>query len=454
VSLEQRLREQFAEALGTLGVHPDAGLCLAVSGGLDSVAMLHVARNSPWGQNLHVGHIHHGLRGADADADAQFVHHLAEQLNLSCSIRRVDTLERAQRDKAGIEAAARALRYEALASIATEHGCRFVATAHTINDQAETVLMRILRGTGIDGLQGIRPRRILDHNVTCVRPLLGISRTELLDAATASNWHWREDSSNLDVYFRRNAIRHHVIPVLTEIAGATVVRHLAQLAALAHDTSMLASAYLAVLNIDTTRPTLDRHTIQALQPHVQRAVVHRWLQSNVQGDVNLGVVNRVIEAAQLQSGCCVDVNADMVVCTNHDVLSVCPRSAIQSTDSNSLVIPSPGVYETENIRVIISPEPVLTDSPTSICIDADSVTFPLVYRPWRDGDRLHVLNGPGTQLVSDILTNAHVPTAERRATRVLEDAQGIVWVCGHRIAHRVRRTDATTAYLTIQIIKP
>lgn len=454
MSLEQRLREQFAEALGTLGVHPGAGLCLAVSGGLDSVAMLHVARNSPWHPRLHVAHVHHGLRGADADADAQFVHHLADQLDLGCSIRYVDTLERAQRDKAGIEAAARALRYEALASIANEHGCQFVATAHTINDQAETVLMRILRGTGIDGLQGIRPRRTLDHNVICVRPFLGISRTELLDAATQAGWHWREDSSNLDVYFRRNAIRHHGIPALMDIAGATVICHLAHLATVAHDTSMLASAYLTVLGIDTTRPTLNRHTLQSLAPHVQRAVVRRWLQSHVQGDVNLGVISRVIEAAQLQPGRCVDVNADLVVCTNHDSLSVCQRSAMQSTEPTSLVIPSPGLYETNNLRILVSSEPVWTDSPTSICIDADSVTFPLVYRPWLDGDRLHVLNGPGSQLVSDILTNAHVPTAERRATRVLEDAHGIIWVCGHRIAHRVRRTNATKTYLTIRLIKP
>lgn len=454
MSTAHSLVDRLIAATESLDLPASGPVCLAVSGGLDSVALLHLFKQSPWQHRLHVVHVHHGLRGADADADAAFVEGLATTLGVPSTIRVVNTLERAQRDKLGIEAAARALRYEALADVAHGISSLVVATAHTVNDQAETVLMRILRGTGVDGLQGIRRRRLITDTIACIRPLLDVTRTELLDAAVERGWSWREDSSNVDVYFRRNAIRHHVLPSLVEFGGTATIHHLARLADAAADATNIVTAFVGDHGVDTTSLALATEALTILPEYAQRTLIRAWLRTHVQSNVDHTTIQRVAAALHKQPGSQIDVDGQFIVVVDRAFLTLVQRNeATADVAASDTVIPDVGTYETQNSSLVVQrivgyPQPPY--DPATAYVDAAKVAFPLTWRRWNDGDSMHVLNGPGTQLVSDILTNAKVPPSNRRSVRVVSDAHGIIWLCGYRLAHRARCTEHTTSFLTLQ----
>ena len=206
----------------------------AVSGGADSTALLLwlvEAREREVVQGLSAVHVHHGLRGADADADEQFVRELCSRLGVPLEVRRVDTGARQAATGDGVEAAARELRYRVFEEMLECRLGETVATAHTADDQAETVLMKLLRGAWTDGLQGIAPELPLGAG-RVVRPMLGVSRAEVERYLGERAQVWREDLSNADRAFTRNQLRHDVMPTLRRI-NPGLTETLGQVAALA-----------------------------------------------------------------------------------------------------------------------------------------------------------------------------------------------------------------------------
>jgi tRNA(Ile)-lysidine synthase len=225
----ERAFEAQLDALGLAGV----GVLVAVSGGRDSCVLLELLRRSASARALAlvVAHVHHGLRGEEADRDAAHVESLARAAGVPFHLLRVDpeAPRRAgpSRTRPTLEESARDLRRAALRRLADETGCAVVATAHHAGDQAETVLLRILRGTGPDGLAGIAPR---SDDGRFVRPLLAVS-PERIDAwASANRLVWREDASNEDPRFRRNRVRHALLPVLASQFNPRILRALVDLA--------------------------------------------------------------------------------------------------------------------------------------------------------------------------------------------------------------------------------
>ena len=208
-------------------------LVVAVSGGVDSTVLLHAlhALAEPCSLALGLAHVNHGLRGADSDGDEHFLAGLAAELGLPMAVRRVVPGQlragASSRERPTLQEAARSLRFAALAEIAEEAGARAIATAHNLDDQAETVLMRLLRGCGPDALGGIgewgREGRV-------IRPLLDVSRAEILDYARKRRLRWREDASNLDLRYTRNRVRHRWLPELARDLNPQVLRAIANLA--------------------------------------------------------------------------------------------------------------------------------------------------------------------------------------------------------------------------------
>jgi tRNA(Ile)-lysidine synthase len=252
-------------------IRPGDRICAAVSGGADSVALLlllHAANTQPrnaLGVGLSAIHVHHGLRGADADADLAFVEALCARLEVPLHIRHASVPDRIIRTrKAGqpetIEEAARTVRYELFRQLIAEGHADSVLTAHTLDDQAETVLMKLLRGAWTEGLSGIHPSLLVEitgsgatshgsklphqgQQLTAqspkltgkiLRPLLAVRRAELIAFLESRNQNWRTDSSNADDAFTRNRIRHHLLPLLREYNPA-IDQALANLAELARE---------------------------------------------------------------------------------------------------------------------------------------------------------------------------------------------------------------------------
>jgi tRNA(Ile)-lysidine synthase len=221
-----------------------SGIVAAVSGGADSVALaraLDAARTPDFSFPLVVAHLNHQLRGADSDADEEFVAHLQGELSaagrgpvLLCRTRR-DLAAEAHAAGENLEALARRVRYRWLADAARQHGMRYIATGHNANDQAETVLHRLLRGTGLRGLRGIAARRELEPGLTLLRPLLTAMRIDILAYLRQLNQPYREDASNRDPRYTRNRLRHDLLPLLAEQYNPAIVKVLTSLAQQADD---------------------------------------------------------------------------------------------------------------------------------------------------------------------------------------------------------------------------
>ncbi|MEX2114949.1 MAG: tRNA lysidine(34) synthetase TilS [Pirellulales bacterium] len=257
----------------------DVGVVLAVSGGADSVALARVvaALKSGGPGRLTIAHFNHRLRGAESDGDQQFVQTLAQQLGLNCLVGPGEIAQPGSMGD-GDEAAARHARYDFLQHVAEAVGARYVVTAHTADDQAETVLHHVLRGSGLAGLAAMARTRPLGPAVTLVRPLLAFRRRELLDYLAELHQPYREDTSNLDLRFARNRIRHELLPLIEREYRSTAVEALVRLATLAGDAQRLVDAAAsdlldrAIAVSAAGRATLDCRLLSTADRHLVREV--------------------------------------------------------------------------------------------------------------------------------------------------------------------------------------
>jgi tRNA(Ile)-lysidine synthase len=229
----------------------DTHVVLGVSGGADSVAMLRAmaALKSEHGGRgkLYVAHLNHGLRGSAADADEGWLRLLCERLRLMLEVEKMDVSAIAVEQGDGWEAAARSARYDFLRRAAERIGGRFVATAHTADDQVETVLHRILRGTGIEGLAGMSTARPLTPGVALVRPMLYLKRHDVLEYLAAIGQDYRTDATNQDTQWTRNRLRHELLPRLRERFNSQVDSALLRLAAQAGEAHQVVAERVTTL---------------------------------------------------------------------------------------------------------------------------------------------------------------------------------------------------------------
>lgn len=230
----------------------DLTIVAAVSGGADSMAMLRamVAIHPNPSIHLVVAHINHRLRGEESDADEAFVRSACERLSIRCNVARLASGTCSQPKGRGFEAIARQSRYECLSKIAESHGARHIATAHTADDQVETVLHRILRGTGLHGLAGIPRVRALTPFMSLIRPMLAFGRSELREFLAELGQDFREDSSNRSRRFTRNRLRHELIPHLIKRYNPRVDQALLRLSGLASETQAVLDQLVEELALD------------------------------------------------------------------------------------------------------------------------------------------------------------------------------------------------------------
>jgi len=260
----------------------DHGVLTAVSGGVDSVALLHLlARALPPEGKLAVAHVNHGFRGADSDSDAAFVRSLAMEYNLRYFEHRLDV------GATMSENAARNLRYDFLVQQAEQIGFRYLATAHTADDQTETVLHRILRGTGLAGLSGIVPSRVVTPAVTLLRPLLHVRRKEILAYLESLSKTYRDDKTNFENQFTRNRIRNRLLPMLREEFNPQIDEAVCRLAMLAAQHESVLAELLddlidsALVEQSPNRTVLDVLPLQGCSLPVLREVLIRvWKRQN------------------------------------------------------------------------------------------------------------------------------------------------------------------------------
>lgn len=434
---------------------------VAVSGGSDSTALVHgmaaLGRDMRW--SLHVAHFNHGLR-RDAAEDAAFVAAMSQTLGLERHEGSADVLACSQRDGVSVEEAARRLRYEFLTRVAGEVGATAIATGHTLDDQAETVLLRLLRGSGLDGLAGIPPVRQSD-GIRIVRPLLELSRTEILAYLNAIGARWREDSTNWDREILRNHIRLVLLPAL-EGYNPDVRRTLARVAALLRDEAQVVQS-LAVPEIAKTlsgnapRVRVARTPFARLPAALQRRALREAVQ-RVRGNLR-GVRFVHIEGARRlvlegETGAWMPLPGGVRVTRVSGAAEVSMEAPQRAPGVYRL--PVPGEIIALEFGVHMSAETIERDrfragvtagdlSTNTVMLDSDVIKGELVVRGPKPGDRFAPLGMEGrTKLVADYLRDEGVPRHRRALTPIVTTDDGVIlWIVGMRASDAGRITDAT-----------
>lgn len=453
-----------------------AHILAAVSGGADSMAMLHLlhALAPELRLRLTVAHLHHGLRGADADADAAFVLAAARRLGYPCVSARADIRRRARRRHVSLEMAGRAARYDFLAKAARRLHCDAVATAHTADDQVETMLLKLARGAGPQGLCGIS-RLTEQQGVSIIRPLRDIWRQELLRYLRRHGRAWREDASNADPAFLRNRVRHAVLPMLARQLNPRLRQALWRTGAIMEsENAWLESLALPIYSqcrAPGQPPALNCELLQAYPLAARRRALRLWL-------AETGLPPELLDfnaAERLEtllpagrSGRSVHLPGGYTVRREYAYLHLRPpgktrqpasaptdgsrgRSPSQPASARQpgpamadsgfevvLKIPGRTAPRDQNWRIACTLEPkpaVITGAPDCAMISAVcGRRRRIVARNWRPGDRMQPFGMRGTRKIQDIFSDLQVPVSRRRQLPLLECGGEIIWVPGYRIA--------------------
>ena len=430
------------EELGRLGA--DVGpVVVGVSGGVDSVVLARTL--AALSVEIVVAHVDHGLRPDSAD-DAAWVGALASEIGVPCEILPV------QVGQGNVQAQAREARYDALGALAGRVGSRFVAVAHTATDQAQTVLLNLVRGSGLRGLAGMPPSRPLTNAATLIRPLLWASRSEVEAEAQARSWSWREDPTNATDRYRRNRIRHHVLPLLEAEGGPRTDSRMAQTAQVVRSAidgfgpGRIFHAQ-AVADSRGGRVPLGEEIIDMgpARGGVWTAALQAWapdapLRREVVAAID-ALLDRSVGARVVVPG--------LVVWREREALRFDTAPPAQVGEVRAPLTGEPISLLTEVGTLLLDPgaEPPDTfgPGPTEEHVDAEALGASVTLRPWRAGDRFRPLGLAGTKLVSDLLTERHVPPSERARQLVLCGADDrVAWVVGHRLgAHAAVRPETT-----------
>jgi tRNA(Ile)-lysidine synthase len=456
---------------------------VAVSGGADSVALLCLLLDlrADLGIVLSVAHVNHNLRGEESDEDERFVAKLAHQHELELHARaapiggrhtseigpEIGSRSQTGSGASGIEAAARELRYAFFRQLAreargSEGRVLKIVTAHTLDDQAETVLLRIFRGTGIRGLSGIHPR-IAFQEEGCVfgelvRPLLGFRRAALQEFLRDRNQIWREDSSNQDIAFLRNRVRHRLLPMIGREFSEAAIEHMAELAEIARAEEQHWESghpeFIApgVWSSDETgqAPSLLLAPLLALPHAAQRRVMRAWLEANA---ADLGISFRLIEEAlELAHGAAYrklelpagqdsrkrNLRRGRQELALESEAGGAPGHDRQQPQDYEYTLTVPGIIEVPELRTTVEARMVaaseVPEQEHGQLLDVQRLPGKLLIRNWRPGDRYWPAHTAAAKKVKELLSDRHLTGAQKKLWPVaVAECQGLVWMRGFAV---------------------
>jgi tRNA(Ile)-lysidine synthase len=424
---------------------------VAVSGGADSVALLHLLLGlaADWRLTLHVLHVDHQLR-ADSDRDADFVRALGTRLGVPVDVAAVTVDARES-----LEAAARAARYAALEAHATRIGAHRIAVGHTADDQAETVLMRLVQGAGVRGLAGIPPVR-----GRIIRPLIELRRAALESELRRAQLSWIDDPTNRDPKFLRNRIRHELLPLLTDAYQPEIVGALGRVASLARDTITtldgVAGTELDRLgDWDDGAVTLPLDLLRALPRQLSaeilrqaaarlgsRAPLRAWAHRGLARAFAVPPPRRPFRLG----GVIVEVSGSLARLAARPPAPLAER-ALSVPGRTEL----PEIGQALEARVVGADAYAISREPGRVAYDADELTGPFLVRARRPGERFIPFGGAERRLKT-FLIDAKVPRWNRDRVPVVEAGGAIVWVAGLRRGAAARVTARTRRVLELALV--
>jgi len=481
------LSNTFVRAIHRFSLKPGDKVLVAVSGGPDSVCLLYLLKAlfPAHPLSIHVAHLNHGLR-PEAEEEARFVERLCKDWRLPLTSEKRSVLPRPTKGKASIQAAARAVRYRFFKEVAHAVSASWIALGHTADDQAETFLMRILRGAGVEGLGGIPERR----EGGIIRPLLRGTRKEILGLLSQEKIPYIEDPSNRKPVYQRNRIRHALLPILEQYNPKIKEAFCREAMLLRDENDFVHQAMQALLpgiEIETDGPGLSFNIekLQALHPALQRRAL-RWgiekLLGNGEGidfesieTLRLDVMPAFGERTHLfprglkakKQGSRLHIGQEQ----RSRVRRPKRRPSQEALGGRALEKQERILYEigasySDNLfgtwidlpewglqmKISSNFSPSVALSPCIASFDFDKLRFPLFLRNWQAGDRFAPLGMRGQRKkLQDFFVDAKIPQSKRRLQAVLACPQGILWVVGLRADERFRVTHSTLRILTLTV---
>ena len=444
---------------------PAARWVVGVSGGPDSTLLLHAMRELSERRELrwalHAAHLHHGLRGKAADADADFVAALADQLGLPCHQERVDIPAEVAERGGSTEEIARQRRYEFLERVTLKTGSECVAVGHHADDNAETVLHRICRGTGLRGLAGMADVRAIQpaSRVRLVRPLLQQRRATIKALCAERGIEFRTDATNEGLEFARGRIRNSVLPLLRDALNPGVTDALLRLAEQARwlgtylEDAAARTFDSLIVSEGPCRIVLNTNALLSKQRIIQAEVVRRAVSQVLGGEQDLGFahVEAVLKlAAERSSGKELHLPGPVLVRKSYERLEFCPLAESEPTpELHPVFVKCPGRTVLPALGAELTTEVCAVDAekidelraaanPYEEWLDYERVRPPLVVRGRREGDRFWPLGAPGSKRLSEFFIDEKVEPSLRARTGILCDQEGPVWVMPLRINERVK----------------
>ena len=459
-------------------LRPGEGVVVGVSGGIDSVALLHALwrlRDS-WDLGLYIAHLNHGIRGEAADGDAQFVKEFGAKLEIPVYSEVLDIPARAEALGLTEEEAGREARYGLYERIADQMGATRIAVGHHGDDQAETVLMNLIRGAGLRGLAGMPPVR-----GKIIRPLLDLQKWQLEAYCRWQKLPWREDATNLSIAYRRNYIRWEIVPRLARL-NPGVMRNMMHTATTLHEDWQLLEQLAkdhyqkALLEHSSVSVALSLPILRALPVALRKRVVDRAyveVSGSYQGLPGASLEQMEMLFAKEAEAKALTLPKSIDVYLQDQVLILTQRVKIkQGTSLSQRGLSLDGSTLIEEANMIVHLE--LLDEATHwwkeatvpqprdlwqeqglwwADMDLDSLQLPLYVRSRLPGDRMQPLGMGGSKKLQDLFVDEKIPKASRGQIPCILDGKGIIAVVGLHQAHRSRVTEATAQVLRITVQK-
>lgn len=417
-------------------------LLVAVSGGMDSMSLLHACHRL--GFKCLAAHVNYGLRGEESNADEALVRSFCFLNNIPVEVRTIDasTWNSEDGSNGGVQEVARQLRYDWLRELLVKHEARFVLTAHHANDQTETMLYQFIRGGAGKSVYGMS---VLAHGV--LRPLLSVTREEIALYVAEHKIPWRNDASNDSDKYTRNRIRHHAMPIVESI-NPSIHRTIQQRSQWMHEEQAMVAQqandfFKANVQVDGDAELLAIPKL--ITSGCMHVLIWRWLAvKEFTSQQVQQIAEHIRAAAHAEPAWFISPTHEL--CVQGETLALIARSKQDTHVIEAL----PANVADMKFDECTRGEVAFTSDAERQYVSMDDLQFPLILRPWENGDRFHPLGAAGSQKVSDFLTHAKMPAWKKRHVYVIESGGAIVVIVGVRISNNYKISDATQWCLRIQ----
>jgi len=466
-------------------------LVVAVSGGPDSVCLLHILHKlrEKLGIALHVAHLDHQLRGSESEADARYVADLARQLDLPSTVERRDVQSYQSRQRLSLEEAAREVRYTFLAQVADTIGTNRVAVGHTVDDHIETILMHLIRGTGTRGLRGLQPLsrwQHLDHSLTVIRPLLPISRQETENYCQQHRLMPRIDTSNLSLSHLRNRIRQQLMPLLQSYNPRVDEALLRAARIVTDDLSFLGEVvdrlWDKVAREQENTIILDKESFLELPPALQRHLLRTGIEKLLGNliDIETRHIEEIMASLNKPAGKKISLPEGLIFSIEYDkyllgtnpaalspfpileaefTLKIPGQTQLPGWCVEAEIIDKSGEFKRGEAPLTNLPPPLsregdkgggLSNNLLSAHFDFVKVGSTLTVRARLPGDRFQPLGMSQSKKLNEFMIDSKVPHSWRRRIPIVCSPEHILWVVGYRIDERAKVTGDTKRVLRLE----